>query len=291
MKRMILVVLAASALLVAGGFAAGLALGSKKPKEHLVETHKHINELEGDLSKERGRVDDLKRQLEDAKSDAADNAKKLAKALKQIAGLKRDLDEAGRAAKAVPMPGTTNVAERVITLNGKDGGDILDSLKNQLSHEDFSQVTNAMTQLRARLAEKAKGRMEYLASINTDGMSDDERKNHARFLELMERREAIAAKMKGGLPDMSSIQKMVELEMEMAPVAKKARSALVGQVARELGYQGEDVEVVRDTVNMIFDCTNGGGMAGLSDIMESAGGAPGMSVSPGVSVETHVIGL
>ena len=97
--------------------------------------------------------------------------------------------------------------------------------------------------------------------------------------------------MKGGLPDMSSIQKMVELEMEMAPVAKKARSALIGQVARELGYQGEDVEVVRDTVNMIFDCTNGGGMAGLGDLMESAGGAPGMSVSPGVSVETHVIGL
>ena len=286
MKRMILVVLAASALLVAGGFAAGLAFGSKKPREHLVEAHKHINELEGDLSKDRDRVDDLKRQLEAAKADAADNAKKLAKALKRIAGLERD-----RAATAMPVPGATNVAERVITLNGQEGGDILESLKSQLSHEDFSQVTNAMTQLRARLAEKAKGRMEYLASINTDGMSDDERKNHARFLELMERREAIAAKMKGGLPDMSSIQEMVQLEMEMAPVAKKARSALVGQVARELGYQGEDVEVVRDTVNMIYDCTSGGGMAGLGDLMESAGGAPGMSVSPGVSVETHVIGL
>ena len=133
--------------------------------------------------------------------------------------------------------------------------------------------------------------MEFLASVNTDGMSDDERKNHERFLKLMERREAIAAKMKGGIPDMSSIQKMVELEMEMAPVAKKARSALVGQVARELGYQGDDVEVVRDTVNTIFDCTSGGGMAGLGDIMESAGGASGMSVSPEVKVETHVIGL
>ena len=84
---------------------------------------------------------------------------------------------------------------------------------------------------------------------------------------------------------------MVELEVEMAPVAKKARSALVGQVARELGYQGDDVEVVRDTVNTIFDCTSGGGMGGLGDIMESAGGSPAMSVSPEVKVETHVIGL
>ena len=97
--------------------------------------------------------------------------------------------------------------------------------------------------------------------------------------------------MKGGFPDVTSIQEMVQLEMEMAPVAKKARSALIGQVARELGYQGDDVEVVRDTVNMIYDCTSGGGMGGLGDIMESAGGAPGMSVSPDVKVETHVIGL
>ena len=37
------------------------------------------------------------------------------------------------------------------------------------------------------LAEKAKGRMEFLASVNTDGMSDDERKNHAKFLKLMGR--------------------------------------------------------------------------------------------------------
>ena len=297
MNRMILVVLAASVLLGAGGFAAGMVIGARNPTQQLAEARKSIDELEADLSKGRDRVNDLKRQLEGAKADAADHARKLTKALKRIAGLERDRNAAERAAKAaMPVPGTTNVTERVIALNGKDGEniDILDSLKNQLSNEEFSHVTNAMTQLRARLAEKAKGRMDYLASINTDGMSDDERANHAKFLKLMERREAIAAKMKGGFPDVTSIQEMVQLEMEMAPVAKKARSALIGQVARELGYQGDDVEVVRDTVNMIYDCTSGGGMGGLGDIMESAGGAPGtpgMIVSPDVKVETHVIGL
>ena len=296
MNRMILVVLAASALLIGGGFAAGMVLGARNPTQQLAEARKSIDELEADLSKGRDCVNDLKRQLEDAKADAADHARKLTKALKRIAGLERERTAEERTATAKPVPGETNVAERVITLNGKDGEniDILDSLKNQLSNEEFSHVTNAMTQLRARLAEKAKGRMEYLASINTDGMSDDERANHAKFLKLMERREAIAAKMKGGLPDMTSIQEMVQLEMEMAPVAKKARSALIGQVARELGYQGDDVEVVRDTVNMIYDCTSGGGMGGLGDIMDSAGGAPGtpgMVISPDVKVETHVIGL
>ena len=274
--KTILVALSALALGAAGGFAAA--------------TWRSPNSESEEIQEEKPAVE---------KPSTSGDAARLAKAQKRIAELERDLAAARRAAtalkaenqkKVASAQAETNKAERVIALKG-DGKDVLGALESQLSHEEFSQVTNAMTQLRARLAEKAKGRMEYLASINTDGMSDDERENHAKFLKLMERREAIAAKMKGGIPDMTSIQKMVELEMEMAPVAKKARSALVGQVARELGYQGEDVDVVRDTVNTIFDCTSGGGMGGLGDIMESAGGAPGMSVSPEVKVETHVIGL
>lgn len=274
--KTILVALSALALGAAGGFAAA-TWRSQNPESEGIQEEKPAVE----------------------KPSTSGDAARLAKAQKRIAELERDLAAARRAAtaqksesqkKVASAQAETNKAEHVIALKG-DGKDVLGTLESQLSHEEFSQVTNAMTQLRARLAEKAKGRMEYLASINTDGMSDDERENHAKFLKLMERREAIAAKMKGGIPDMTSIQKMVELEMEMAPVAKKARSALVGQVARELGYQGEDVDVVRDTVNTIFDCTSGGGMGGLGDIMESAGGAPGMSVSPEVKVETHVIGL
>ena len=297
--KIVLVILAASTLLITGGFAAGMAIGAWNPTKQLGEAQGRIRKLETDLSKAKDGMADLKKQLEAAKNAQPGDAARLAKAQKRIAELEHNLAAARRAATALKAESLKNVAsaqvetnktERVIALDG-DGDDILGTLQSKLSHEEFSQVTNAMTQLRARLAEKAKGRMEYLASINTDGMSDDERKNHARFLELMERREAIAAKMKGGFPDAASIQKMVELEMEMAPVAKKARSALVGQVARELGYQGEDVDVVRDTVNTIFDCTSGGGLGGLGDMMENAGGMPGMGASPDVKVETHVIGL
>ena len=275
--KTVLVALLALALGGLGGFAAG-TWRSPNP-----ETDEVLDEKPAE-----------------AKTSASDDAARLAKAQKRIVELERDLAAARRAAIALKAekrekdvasaPAATNDAERVISLKG-DGKDVLGALESQLSHDEFSQVTNAMTQLRARLAEKAKGRMDFLASVNTDGMSDDERKNHAKFLKLMEQREAIAAKMKGGFPDAESIQKMVTLDMEMAPVAKKARSALVGQVARELGYQGDDVDVVRDTVNTIFDCTSGGGLGGLGDIMESAGGASGMDVSPGVKVETHVIGL
>ena len=269
--KIVFVALAALVLGAAGGFAVGM---SRRPNAEPVEAKAE-------------------------KPVVSDDAARLATARKRIAELERGLAAAKRAAaaskdakreKSAPPSAPTNAAERVIAVEG-DGKDVLDTLKGQLSHEEFSQVTNAMTQMRARLAEKAKGRMEFLSSINLDGMSADERKNHAKFLELMERREAAAAKMKGGIPDAATIQKLVELEVEMAPVAKKARSALVRQVARERGYQGEDVEVVRDTIDTIFDCTSSGGLGGLGDMMEGVEGMPGVSVSPGVSVETHVIGL
>ena len=51
------------------------------------------------------------------------------------------------------------------------------------------------------------------------------------------------------------------------------------------------MEVVRDTIDTIFDCTSSGGLGGLGDIVEGAEGMPGVNVAPGVSVETHVIGL
>ena len=274
--KTILVALSALALGAAGGFAAA-TWRSQNPEPEAVQEKKPVAE----------------------KTAASGDTARLAKAQKRIAELERDLAAARRAVtalkseslkKVVSAQTETNKTERVISLDG-DGKDVLGKLESQLTREEFSQVTNAMSQLRARLAEKAKGRMEFLASVNTDGMSDDERKNHAKFLKLMEKREAIAAKMKGGCPDVESIQKMVMLDMEMAPVAKKARAALVGQVARELGYQGEDVDVVRDTVNTIFDCTSGGGIGGLGDIMENVGGMPGMGAAPDVKVQTQVIGL
>ena len=269
--KMLLVALAGIAVGLAGGFAIGMTLGPNPSPAEAPAAKTVENDDAARLEKAEKRIAELERSLAAAKLAAA--------------AAKKEDEKMATAAQA-----KTDAPERVVTVEGTDT-DVLDALKSKLSHDEFSQITNAMTQMRARLAEKAKGRMEYLASLDTGGMSAAERKNHAKFLELMERREATAAKMKGGIPDASTIQKLVELEMEMMPVAKKARSALVRQVARDLGYRGDEMEVIHDTISSIFDCTSSGGLGGLGDIMEGAEGMPGMSVSPGVSVETHVIGL
>ena len=207
-----------------------------------------------------------------------DSAKKLADAQKRIVELEGQLAKLRGAmtkkltAKAKPDKGekADNEDKDVIKISG-DGVDVLGELKRRLPEEQFSQATNAMEQLKSKLAKKAKSRMDFLASIDTSSMTEEERKNHEQFLELMERKEAIAAKMKGIIPNVKAIQEMVELEMEMRPAAKRERSTLVRQVAKELGYSGDDINVIHDTLNNVYDCTGGGGgLAGIGDMMDEA---------------------
>lgn len=220
------------------------------------------------------------------------DAKKLAAAQKRIEELEGRIASMKAVAKA-PAPKaipakTENEDKNVINISGGDV-DVLGELKRRMPEEQFAQATNAMEQLKSKLANKAKSRMDFLASIDTSSMTAEERKNHERFMELMERKEAIAAKMKGLIPNVKAIQEMVELEMEMRPTAKRERSTLVRQVAKDLGYTGDDVDVIHDTLNNVYDCTgDGGGLAGIGDMMDEAisiGGEPGA----GGKVETIVM--
>ena len=107
-------------------------------------------------------------------------------------------------------------------------------------------------------------------------------------MELFDRREKAMSKMKGLIPDEKTIGELMEIELQMQPLAKQERKALLGALTKELGYSGEDGAVVADTIDGIIDCTGSGGLGGLADI---DGLMDGAEIQPGVSVETHVIGL
>lgn len=254
---------------VAGGFYVGGAMRKPAPPPPAEEKP----------AAEKKTVDRDDSRLLEANKRIAQLEKDLAAARRDLAKFEKDL--------AAEEKLKENVSRSVVKI-GKDG-DIMGELKNKLPNEQFTQVTNAFSQLRSKLEQIRKGRQEYLASVDVSGMSTRERDNHKRYMELLAKREAISAKMKSGIPDMGAIQEMVQLGIEMEPAAKEERSTLVRQVARELGYTGDDVEVIHDTMKSIYDCTSGGGLGGLGDISEAMGGLGGGA--PGVKVETQVIGL
>ncbi len=170
----------------------------------------------------------------------------------------------------------------VVAISVATNADIVAELHKQLPEDAFVAATNAFERMKAANAERAKGRREYLASLDVSSFSAKERENHRKFMELFDRREKAKAKMKGGIPDPSAIQELMEAELEMAPVAKAERGALARELARELGCSGEDVDTVQEAIGNIFDCTSGGGLGGMEDIMEAGG------VTPGVGIETKM---
>ena len=139
-----------------------------------------------------------------------------------------------------------------------------------------------MSRIKAKMAEKAQDRMAFLKSIDTSAMSQTEREGHEKFLELTAKREAVRSKMKFGLPDQQTIQEMMAVEMQLMPLAKAERAALSRELARELGYTGEDVESLQEAVGNIFDCTAGG----LDGMMDAAEGMPGVEIGTDVQVLT-----
>ena len=257
------------AVVLAAGVAAGFAVG-RMCAGGVCESNAPsaaVTPSDGALEKANARIAELERRLAESKKEA-----------QRMRGL------AARAENAVSnaMDSIENGADAVAPFSVGTNVDIVTELKNQLPEEAFVAATNAFERMKSANAERAKGRREYLASLDVSSFSAKERENHKKFMEMFDRREKAKAKMKGGIPDQSTIQELMEAEIQMAPIAKAERVALARELARELGCSGDDVDTVQEAIGNIFDCTSGGGLGSMEDMMD-AGGVP-----PGVGIETKV---
>ena len=266
----VLVICAAGA-----GFAVGRmrarAAGPDQEPERTAETPQGSGSDEA-LAKAQKRIAVLEAELAEARKDTQRVRKRALRAEEAV----------GKAVKENESEGERGRNDEGISVSVMTNVDVVAEMKRQLPEEAFVAATNALSRMKVANAERAKGRRDYLASLDVSGLSAKEQKNHRRFMELFDRREKVRSKMKGLLPDQKTIGELVEIEMQMQPLAKEERKALLGAVARELGYTGEDGAIVTETLEGIFDCTGSGGLGGLM------GGA---EIQPGVSIETHVIGI
>ena len=269
----VLVICAAGA-----GFAVGRmrahAAGPDQEPERTAETPQGSGSDEA-LAKAQKRIAVLEAELAEARKDTQRVRKRALRAEEAV----------GKAVKENEREGERGRNDEGISVSVMMNVDVVAEMKRQLPEEAFVAATNALSRMKVANAERAKGRRDYLASLDVSGLSAKEQKNHRRFMELFDRREKVRSKMKGLLPDQKTIGELVEIEMQMQPLAKEERKALLGAVARELGYAGEDGAVITETLEGIFDCTGSGGAGGLGGLME------GGEIQPGVSVETHVIGI
>jgi len=261
----------AFAIVLAAGVAAGFAVGRKCAGGAC-----GANAPSAAVAPSDGALDEAKRRIAALEAELAEARKDAERVRKLAVRAEKAVDEA------------IKEKDSVASFSVGTNADIVAELKKQLPEAEFTAATNALAGLKAKLAERAKGRREYLASLDVSGLSAKERETHSRFMEFFDRREKAMSKMKGLLPDEKTIGELMEIELQMQPLAREERKALLGALTKELGYSGEDGAVVADSIEGIIDCTGSGGLGGLADL---DGLMDGADIQPSVKVETHVIGL
>jgi len=269
MKKAIMVL--ALAACVAGGFVAG--------RKYLGGTNE-MNAPSADVSNDA--LEKAQKRVTELETELAETKKELERVQKLVDRAEKTVSKVSKAIK-----GKDGEGEMTLTVDNEE--DMIAEMKKQLPEEAFVAATNVLGRLKAAQAERVKGRREYLASLDVSGLSAKEQENHGKFMELFDRRETAMSKMKGFIPDENTIKELVEIEMQMQPLAKQERKALLGALTRELGYAGDDGEVVVDTIESIFDCSgSSGGLGGLGDLGDMLNGA---EIQPSVNVKTQVISL
>ncbi len=191
--------------------------------------------------------------------------KALLEAERRIASLEKELAAAKKprsvkTAVAKKAEKTDDSSTNSVEIALGPDGDIESELKKHLTDDQFAAATNAMARLRANLQEREKGRKAYLESVDLSNVSAAERKNHEKFMALLAKKEEVMSKMKGSFPDAETLQELAMIQMQMGSLAKKERSMLARELGREMGYSGEDLEIVHDAVENIYDCTSPGGL-------------------------------
>ena len=114
-----------------------------------------------------------------------------------------------------------------------------------------------------RRAERARSRLEFLASIDTTKMSAEERETHEKLQSLLEKRSALEEKMGRilDLPDEERNQLIMDMRdthNEINELNGRERETLFRQTAELLGFQGEDAGEISATINEIINATDSG---------------------------------
>lgn len=126
----------------------------------------------------------------------------------------------------------------------------------------YTQMTNRFANWRRNRAEQARSKIEFLSSIDTSHMSARARKTHDALQELIARREEIEQQLQD--PNLSDddrdklMRQLRESHGELRRLNGEERKNLIGETARNLGFEGEDAKEIAATIQEVIRATDSG---------------------------------
>jgi len=251
-------------LFIAAALFAGVAIGyfvkdAKSPEEAASEDRRYVaaskigNEGEAaSLKALRARIAELEKQL--AEKDAEKPAEV---AEEKVAGEQK-------------APPENSPAGRM-----REMREHMEWLKKE-KPDEYKRLTEAMARWRQNRIERTHTKLDFLASIDTSTMTEEQKKNHEAYQDLLVRREELEEKMAN--PEMSDedradiMRDMFQTRHEMGQLAKQEQTTLIDQTVKALGYSGDDAAEVSATFQDILSVTETRG--GPGGPPPGAGGPP-----------------
>ena len=221
---------------VAIGFFAGESAPEAKPAEAEKPVRKAVVEDKGEaatIAALRHRVAELEKLLAAEKEAKAGDA---------------DTNVIAVATAHPEPPRFGNLRERLENLKKTDP-------------EQYVQTTNNMARWRQRRAERAQSTLGFLSSVDTARMSAKARKTHEALQELVVHRAEIEEQLHQlDLPNEDRGQLMEELRQthrEWMRLNGEERKNLFDETARNLGFEGQDVNDFTTAILEVIDATDG----------------------------------
>jgi len=206
----------------------------------------------------------------------------------QIAELKKKLAEKGEASEEA----ISNAVAKAVEARPQDAGrprgnprEWMEDLKKN-DPERYTQMTNQFARWRARRAEQAQRKVDFLSSIDTSRMSAGAKKTHNELQALIAKREELEEQMhQEGLDEDERRQifgQIMETEHAMRKLNQQERTNLIEETAKNLGFQGQEVKDISATIQDVIEATGGNGRGGFGPPPGGGpGGGPGGPGGPG----------
>ena len=124
----------------------------------------------------------------------------------------------------------------------------------------YEHMRQQAAQHRQMWLQRTQGRLDYLSSLDTSGMTSSERANHEKLQELLAQREKLPVLDPTEVSEeemRAAWRESMQLEDEIRKASAAERETLFRQTAAALGLEGEDAQALTETIREVIEVPGG----------------------------------
>lgn len=134
--------------------------------------------------------------------------------------------------------------------------------------ERFAEISRRIKEGRTRMKLRSAAAREFLSSIDTDGMSEEQKRVHEEYQQLLVQEEKLRDQVWPQVQDIDNPPKLPseekrnelmesfrELQHRKHELERAERETLLSQTAEAVGFSGDEARILIDTIRSVYEAT------------------------------------